>query len=87
MYNLTKADEIYKKRLEENPKYDHELVAEWRKDMPEQFAKKMGDKPQGVPYTIIGNKSFNGYGEQYNNDIINAIISQYKNSYDVYFSK
>ena len=41
MYNLTKADEIYKKRLEENPKYDNELVAEWRKDMPEQFAKKM----------------------------------------------
>lgn len=41
MFDFNKADEIYKKRLEENPKYDHELVAEWRKDMPEQFAKKM----------------------------------------------
>lgn len=57
------------------------------KDIMNQFAKKMGDKPQGVPYTIIGNKSFNGYGERYNQDIIDAIISQHENSYDVYFSK
>lgn len=41
MYNLMKADEIYQKKLANNPHYDHELVSEWRKDMPEQFAKKM----------------------------------------------
>ena len=59
----------------------------YNKNVMNQFANKMGDKPQGVPYTIIGNKSFNGYGEQYNQKIIDAIMSQYKNSYDVYFSK
>jgi len=47
MYNLIKADEIYKKRLEENPKYDHELVCDWRKNMPEQFAKKMYEDEYG----------------------------------------
>lgn len=51
------------------------------------FAESMGDKVTGVPYTIIGDKSFTGFGEKSKNDFISAIEKQYKNSYDVYFDK
>lgn len=51
------------------------------------FAESMGDKVTGVPYTIIGDKSFTGFGDKYKNDFINAIEKQHKNSYDVYFDK
>lgn len=47
----------------------------------------MGDEAKGVPYTIIGNKSFTGFNEEDKKDLIDAIESQYKNSYDVYFDK
>ena len=47
----------------------------------------MGDEAKGVPYTIIGEKTFSGYSEEMNDEIIKAIKSQYKDSYDVYFSK
>jgi hypothetical protein len=47
MYDLKKADEIYKKRLEENPEYAKELVDEWREDMPYQFARKMYEDEYG----------------------------------------
>lgn len=51
------------------------------------FADAMGDKVTGVPYTIIGDKSFTGFGEKTKNDLISSIESQYKNGYDVYFDK
>lgn len=47
MFDLIKADEIYHKKLIENPNYDHELVMEWKKDMPHQFAKKMYEDEYG----------------------------------------
>jgi len=47
----------------------------------------MGDKVTGVPYTIIGKKSFTGFGEKSKINFIQAIESQYKNSYDVYFDQ
>lgn len=47
MYDLKKADELYKKHLEKNPNYDHELVMEWRKDMPKQFSRKMHEDEYG----------------------------------------
>lgn len=47
MYDITKADEIYKKKLAEHPNYDHELVMEWREDMPDEFAKKMYEDEYG----------------------------------------
>ena len=47
MYDLKKADELYHKRREENPDYDHELVMEWKHDMPEQFAQKMYEDEYG----------------------------------------
>ncbi|MDO5568852.1 MAG: hypothetical protein Q4G04_01905 [bacterium] len=51
------------------------------------FATAMGDKVTGVPYTIIGDKSFSGFTSSYENDFKNAIINQYNNSFDVYFDK
>jgi len=53
----------------------------------ENFANKMGDDVSGVPYTIIGNQTFKGFSESVEEEIINAITSQYKNSYDIYFDK
>ena len=47
MYDFKKADEIYHKKLEENPEYDHELVMEWIHDMPHQFAQKMYEEEYG----------------------------------------
>ena len=49
------------------------------------FAQKMNDQVSGVPYTIIGNQSYIGFGEEEKEEMIDAIISQHKNSYDVYF--
>ena len=61
--------------------------SEDNEEILKQFAGKMGDKIEGVPYTIIGNKSFVGFDENKKDDFIEAITSQYKNSYDVYFDK
>lgn len=47
MYDLKKADELYKKHLEKNPNYDHDLVMEWREDMPKQFSRKMHEDEYG----------------------------------------
>ena len=52
-----------------------------------QFASAMGDKVTGVPYTIIGNKTFKGFSESKEKEFLEAIKTQYKNSYDVYFEK
>ena len=37
-----------------------------------------GEDVGGVPYIIIGEKTFQGYAEQYNEDIINAITTAYE---------
>jgi hypothetical protein len=47
MFDLKKADEIYHKKREAQPDYDHELVMEWRHDMPHQFAQKMYEDEYG----------------------------------------
>lgn len=55
-------------------------------DLLKQFSTKMGDEVSLIPYTIIGNKTFIGFGEKTKNQIKSAIKEQYKNSYDVYFN-
>lgn len=52
----------------------------------EYFSGKMGDNVTGVPYTIIGNKSFTGFADSYKEEFIKTIKEQHKDSYDVYFS-
>ena len=37
-------------------------------------AQKMGDAVNGVPYLIIGKKTFNGYSESDNEVILKAIL-------------
>lgn len=51
------------------------------------FAKNMNEDVTGVPYTIIGERSFMGFSEDKEEEFIKAITSQHQNSYDVYFDK
>ena len=51
----------------------------------EQFASKMGDEISGVPYIVIGERTFKGFSEKHKESIKTAIKEQYKDSYDVYF--
>lgn len=55
--------------------------------MLEVFARKMDDKVTGVPYTIIGNKKISGFSESKQEEIINTIIEQAQNDYDVYLDE
>ena len=57
------------------------------KEIMNQFASAMGEEVKGVPYIIIGNKTYKGFSESYKESIVEAITSQYKNSYDVYFNR
>ncbi len=71
-YNLYKFETWYNK--------DNELLFK-------VFAESMKDSASGVPYTIIGNKSFSGFSDSAKEEILNAIKEQHKDSYDVYFDK
>ena len=57
------------------------------KKLYKKLAEKMDAEANGVPFTIIGNKTFSGYSEEMNDEIIKAIKSQYKDNYDVYFDE
>lgn len=52
-----------------------------------RFANALGEEAKGVPYTIIGDKSFTGFGEETKEKFINAIKNKHQNSSDVYFDK
>ena len=52
-----------------------------------KFAEALGEEVTGVPYTIIGDKSFKGFGESSKEEIMNAIKNNHQNSRDVYFYK
>ena len=41
-----------------------------------------GEEPQGVPYIIIGNQSWNGYTSSYDQEIIDKIESEYETAVD-----
>ena len=49
------------------------------------FAKSMGEKPSGVPYYIIGEKTFAGYTSGWNEEIINTIKNEASKNSDIYF--
>ena len=51
-----------------------------------EFSKKMGMEVEGIPALFIGEKVFVGFGEEYKSQIVDAILTQYKNSYDPYFT-
>ena len=50
-----------------------------------EFASVLGYEAKGVPFIVIGNQVIRGFSESKEQEIIDAITSQYKNSYDVYF--
>ena len=51
----------------------------------QEFAKELNETPKGVPYLIIGNKSFIGFSSGMEDSIKNEIINQYNNkTSDVY---
>ena len=50
-----------------------------------EFASVLGYEAKGVPFIVIGNQVIRGFSESKEQEIIDAITGQYKNSYDVYF--
>ncbi len=56
-------------------------------EMMNKFAEALGEEVTGVPYTIIGDKSFKGFGESSKEEIMNAIKNNHQNSSDIYFNK
>lgn len=51
-------------------------------DLMEKVADLRGDEPQGVPYIIIGNQSWDGYASSYNDEIEDKIDSEYDTPVD-----
>ena len=52
----------------------------------ESISKKLEDDASGVPYIVIGDKSFSGYAESMNDEIKEAINTLYdsEEKYDVF---
>ena len=51
------------------------------------FASALNDTIEGVPYTIVGDIAFSGFGESNKAKILEAIQTKHKNSSDIYFNK
>ena len=49
------------------------------------FAQAVDKEVRGVPFIIIGEEVFPGFNEESKEKIIDAILNQYNDSYDVYF--
>jgi len=52
-----------------------------------EFGKKLNVEIKGVPFTIIGEKTFSGFGEQRKEEIKEAIKTESEKNFDVYFDK
>ena len=56
-------------------------------ELMQQVAEARGEEAQGVPYIIIGNKSWNGFTESYESEMIEQIKSEFekdvKDRYDI----
>lgn len=52
-----------------------------------EFAAALDEQISGVPYTVIGNQSVAGFSQDAEQQILQLIESQSKNSYDIYFDK
>lgn len=53
-------------------------------NMMKIFGKEMGDSARGVPYTIIGSKSFSGFGTSSEEKFKEAIEEEAKKDFDIY---
>lgn len=52
-----------------------------------KFADALNEEAKGVPYTVIGDVSFTGFGESSKEKFIETIKNKHQNSSDVYFDK
>lgn len=70
-------------------KFDLHSFEVWHnKDNLDLMATLCGElkhKIGGVPLIIVGDKVYEGFGEEAKAKILNSILDQYQNSYDVYF--
>lgn len=55
-------------------------------ELMEKVAKQLGEEASGVPYIVIGDKSFSGYAESMNEEIKEAINKLYESEekYDIF---
>lgn len=54
----------------------------------DEFKEKLNiSKDSGIPLTIIEDKYYIGYDDSYNDEILNLIKNNYKNSKDIYLDK
>jgi glutaredoxin len=51
-------------------------------ELMQQVAEARGEEAQGVPYIIIGNKSWNGFTESYTSEMIEQIKSEFEKNVD-----
>lgn len=56
-------------------------------ELLEIFAEEMNDTVKGIPYTIIGDKSFTGFNDAKKDLIISAIEEQRMNDFDIYLNQ
>ena len=81
--HCAEAEEWFKSIEEEYGKYfeivDYEV---WydndNKELMERVAEKRGEKAEGVPYLIIGNKSWSGFTEDYKEEILAQVKSEFE---------
>ena len=69
---------LYTYEVWENP--DNEKIMN-------KFADALNEEVTGVPYTVIGDVSFTGFGESSKEKFIETIKNKHQNSSDVYFDK
>lgn len=46
----------------------------------------MGDQIRGIPYTIIGSKTFIGFNEEIKYEMLEAIKTEHENSFDIFLN-
>ena len=56
-------------------------------ELMQTFAAAMGDELKGVPYTVIGERTFKGFPEDFEAEMLEAIKEQYQDSFDIYFDE
>lgn len=49
-----------------------------------ELADELGEEVSGVPYTIIGDKTFSGFGISMKKDLRSTIMNQHNKNFDVY---
>lgn len=81
--HCAEAEEWFNSIKDEYGKYftikDYETwYNEENANLMKEVAESRGESADGVPYIIVGNKSWNGFAESYTSEILDQIKSEYK---------